>query len=591
MDIIWSRHVEVCPAYADNLLQPSSAFRKYPKKGPTCNCDRLGTCDSCISMGRKIRNDKHGKNRPRSYARLSKLGLSGSKSLSLQRVASGIHIDSLNESRESADKPATVAGSQYVESIREESLEPELSPSSLPEKLPSSGNDHGREKFMTVKSLGRIHSYTLSSTSVTENYGKVDSQGALHDESNGRLLLADGSPPPKHPSGPRPPTEPITISMDSKRASSSPSVTIYPGNTINSNLLLPGDSKKIMSSPVSETPSRTVSPAMPPTESCSTCADTSGSTIVMDHTYSYPIDAMFSLLFGNGPQQDGIPFKNTFIGKILVGPVRKCSNVTLSNWHVPDPSSPEPKLHHSTHSFPPILTISQIESGLSRKFEYTMQIANPLSPSTRCLVSEEVSNVTRDFCCVMTTTRTPEAPSGTCFHTVVYTCLSRVVVDGNESTRVLVRYQVVFTKSSWLRVAIERGAGDGIKGSYVELQDLLTKYLANIADGTQQYGKPELKSVEMKAVPKELPKRRKKSKKRTGNQEKAVPVSTTSAVAKSPKTSALLIDLANPLLLVLVMNIVLLLAVNFILLWRLGGIVNLQDQRIEVLSAILQRKL
>jgi hypothetical protein len=120
-------------------------------------------------------------------------------------------------------------------------------------------------------------------------------------------------------------------------------------------------------------------------------------------------------------------------------------------------------------------------------------------------------------------------------------------------------------KSSWIRVAIERAGGDAIKASYVELKGKLGTYLAEISTGVLD--------ARIDASIKEKKKKRVKHavKQKIEIQEKAEGG----------------VDTTNPLVFIVVVNIALMIAVNFILLYRVGGVVARQEERVTMILAHL----
>lgn len=410
LNILWTRHVA-----------PSSLFRTIPIIN-NCICSQLGTCDDCFAgKGRTSSlSRKKSSSRPRAHQRLNRLGLIDS----IPQAPSARPRPSAEVTRLEASKKRAGSCAESLTTFSDPlpKMEEEVSPTgSIPFiKLNDAQMKSGSEtKF---KSLDRTRSLGRSESKKRLFESPVISQDLFYEDKAERRVKSEGG---------------NTRSQSTPVSAQVPHISPEPKYST-----LPRTSSEMKRN--GETPLLSSSTDLPHVlETCKSCQDTTGTTVVLDHTFAYPIDAMFSLLFGFGPQQDGIPFQDSFMGKILLGPVRRCSDISLTNWSVPD-SDPPPTLHHSTHSFPPVSTINQIESGLTRKFEYTIQISNPLSPYTKCYQSDEIRSVTTDFCCVKTTTKTPNVPSGTGFHTNVYTCLSRV--EGGE-TRVLVRYEIVFSKS------------------------------------------------------------------------------------------------------------------------------------------------
>lgn len=109
------------------------------------------------------------------------------------------------------------------------------------------------------------------------------------------------------------------------------------------------------------------------------------------------------------------------------------------------------------YSYPHILelTIGDWKKGegnveLVRESSYIKQLNGSIGPkSTKCLITEEV--LFKDFdkyITVMTTTATPDVPSGGSFTCKTRTCFTW---SGKGKVRILVTVLVDFTKSSWLK--------------------------------------------------------------------------------------------------------------------------------------------
>ena len=87
---------------------------------------------------------------------------------------------------------------------------------------------------------------------------------------------------------------------------------------------------------------------------------------------------------------------------------------------------------------------------LTRSLSYIKPLFATMGPKqTKCLIVEETAHVDfDDFVCVITTTRTPDVPSGGSFS--VKTRTSMTWAKGN-SCRVVVTTGVEWTKSSFLK--------------------------------------------------------------------------------------------------------------------------------------------
>ena len=78
---------------------------------------------------------------------------------------------------------------------------------------------------------------------------------------------------------------------------------------------------------------------------------------------------------------------------------------------------------------------------------------------TKCNITEQVQ--VQDFnssCVCLTTTTTPDVPSGSSFQVMTRFCF---MWAGGPTTRVLITCTIEWSKSSWIKGAIEKGANEG----------------------------------------------------------------------------------------------------------------------------------
>ena len=78
---------------------------------------------------------------------------------------------------------------------------------------------------------------------------------------------------------------------------------------------------------------------------------------------------------------------------------------------------------------------------------------------TKCNITEQVQ--VQDFnssCVALTTTTTPDVPSGSSFQVMTKFCM---MWAGGSTSRVLITCTIEWSKSSWIKGAIEKGANEG----------------------------------------------------------------------------------------------------------------------------------
>jgi hypothetical protein len=95
-----------------------------------------------------------------------------------------------------------------------------------------------------------------------------------------------------------------------------------------------------------------------------------------------------------------------------------------------------------------------------RQVSYIKPLNNSMGPKqTKCNITEQVQQ--QDFnaaCVALTTTTTPDVPSGSSFQVMTKYC---VMWAGGQSTRILITCTIEWSKSSWIKGAIEKGANEG----------------------------------------------------------------------------------------------------------------------------------
>lgn len=126
-----------------------------------------------------------------------------------------------------------------------------------------------------------------------------------------------------------------------------------------------------------------------------------------------------------------------------------------------------------------------------REYEYTKPLNGPVGPKkTKCLIEERIE--CKDFntyVMVRQITKTPDVPSGSSFavHTKFY-----LSWGPNNTTKMMIVTNVVWTAKSWIKSAVEKGSIDGQKTSIAvlekELQDIIIR-----AGTKKKNGKKRLK--------------------------------------------------------------------------------------------------
>ena len=113
----------------------------------------------------------------------------------------------------------------------------------------------------------------------------------------------------------------------------------------------------------------------------------------------------------------------------------------------------------------------------TRVTRYTRWLGMPIGPKTTKAIVTDVCEHKDfdDYVTVVTTTSTPDVPSGGSFTTKVRTCLTWA---GPNQVLVVVTGAVEFTKSSWIKGQIEKGAAEGLTFHYKEVNPCMRKHIA-----------------------------------------------------------------------------------------------------------------
>jgi len=169
----------------------------------------------------------------------------------------------------------------------------------------------------------------------------------------------------------------------------------------------------------------------------------------------YPETAMNTVFPGTPDKIYNLMFTSGFI-KDFMRVEQKLRDMQISDWGL----DPETKL-------------------LSRNFSYI----KPLSASvgvgprqTKCELKDETLHCDfEDYIVTLTTTRTPDVPSGGAFAVKTRTCL---MWASSSSTRVLVTTQVEWSGRSFIKSIINSSVLDGQRSYHSDLEKAMRKYIA-----------------------------------------------------------------------------------------------------------------
>ncbi|KAL8280088.1 hypothetical protein RQP46_007418 [Phenoliferia psychrophenolica] len=113
---------------------------------------------------------------------------------------------------------------------------------------------------------------------------------------------------------------------------------------------------------------------------------------------------------------------------------------------------------------------------LARTMSYIKPLNGSIGPKqTKCLLTDESAHVDfDDYVCVITSTRTPDVPSGSAFAVKTRTSMTWAK---NNSCRVVVTTGVEWSKSSFIKGIIERSCIEGQKTYHADLEKSMRAYI------------------------------------------------------------------------------------------------------------------
>ncbi|KAF9535637.1 hypothetical protein CPB83DRAFT_24650 [Crepidotus variabilis] len=167
----------------------------------------------------------------------------------------------------------------------------------------------------------------------------------------------------------------------------------------------------------------------------------------------YPEVAMEVVVPGTPEKINGLMFASAFMKDFMVDN-QKLFDIQMSDWA---PLSPGSKL-------------------LTRNMSYIKPLAGSLGPKqTKCEIKDETDHMDfDDYVSTVTTTRTPDVPSGGVFSVKTRTC---VMWASPVSSKVVVTTQVEWTGRSFIKGIIERSAIDGQKVYHTDLEKAMRSYI------------------------------------------------------------------------------------------------------------------
>lgn len=180
------------------------------------------------------------------------------------------------------------------------------------------------------------------------------------------------------------------------------------------------------------------------------------STVALDTTYPAVPEKIYNLIFTSGFMKD------------FWTENQKLMDLQMSDW------APN----------------AQNDNMLSRNMSYIKPLSGGFGPKqTKCVLGDENVHVDfDDYVIALTTTRTPDVPSGGSFSVKTRTCFTWA---GGNVTRLLVTCQVDWTGRSMVKGIIDRASIDGQKQYYRDLDVAIRKYIKEHVSEFREEGDEE----------------------------------------------------------------------------------------------------
>ncbi|KAF8167258.1 hypothetical protein B0H34DRAFT_645545 [Crassisporium funariophilum] len=172
--------------------------------------------------------------------------------------------------------------------------------------------------------------------------------------------------------------------------------------------------------------------------------------------------------------RDGKHFTETAMDTTIPGTPDRIHNLMFASGFIKDFMAVNQKLLDIQMSdWSPVSPGSNL---LTRNMSYIKPLNGSLGPKqTKCEISDETVHTDfDDYISTVTTTRTPDVPSGGVFAVKTRTC---VMWAGPVSTRVLVTTQVDWSGRSFIKGIIERSAIEGQKVYHNDLEKAMRAYI------------------------------------------------------------------------------------------------------------------
>ncbi|WFD18808.1 hypothetical protein MCAP1_001019 [Malassezia caprae] len=127
------------------------------------------------------------------------------------------------------------------------------------------------------------------------------------------------------------------------------------------------------------------------------------------------------------------------------------------------------------------------EAEAARKVTYVKALNGPIGPKqTRCVITDEQLHIDFDkFCTTLTTTRTPDVPSGNSFSVQTRMCFTWAE---NRRVRLYVTCSVEWTGRSMIKSIVDKASIEGQREYFRDLGQMMREH---ISDHPEVYGSPK----------------------------------------------------------------------------------------------------
>ncbi|KAJ3054838.1 hypothetical protein HK097_000703 [Rhizophlyctis rosea] len=306
-------------------------------------------------------------------------------------------------------------------------------------------------------------------------------------------------------------------------------------------------------------------------------------TTLMDKTYPIDIADLWGIWYGAGG--DG------WYPKFLEHE-RKLKDLQVGTWVAAGAESTLTPLAAADNSEQFAPSFAEVETGYHRKMEYVMPLTASIGPKqTKCMNRDEVLDKTDGNVCIQGSSITPDVPSGGAFSTVTRACLMNV---GTAQTRVIISGEVSWSKTSWLKAAIDKGVIEGMRSFNHTLDTSLQDEIQRLKDQKSTKADVPASVVQPSATPKAA-EDQPQSESNLSATEPPPPKPPRRSIAPAPSTPStenkpllsasttpLNISRDLPLILLVILTVffMVFLTVQTLVLWKLAGVVQRLDSRV-----------